>query len=89
MTDSKATAGNGNAAFAFLDQTHREIDAKLLRLKALADAGAPPPPGSLAYRSWVVSAGGNVSELGARTSATRESAVRSSSRSRPILRASR
>ena len=38
MTDSKATAGNGNAAFAFLDQTHREIDAKLLRLKALADA---------------------------------------------------
>ena len=27
MTDSKATAGNGNAAFAFLDQTHREIDA--------------------------------------------------------------
>ncbi len=38
MTDSKATVGNGNAAFAFLDQTHREIDAKLLRLKALADA---------------------------------------------------
>ena len=42
MTDSKATAGKGNAAFAFLDQTHREIEAKLLRLKALAVAMRAP-----------------------------------------------